>query len=141
MMEFSALNLLVREAVNGTMALSALLLVIIFGRYSWRNRFSLARSQTTQAALAIMILMCGHLVRAGSSWVEFLLIDMGLSAAGWIKWTWIWFLIAAALIVVGKGMMAYTFAPRAWRRAIFLGAIPACILIPLLIALTVALLS
>jgi hypothetical protein len=137
MMQFEQFNLLVRESVNGTMALSALLLIVIFGRYSWRNRRVFWHSETAQAAAAIVVLMIGHFVRAFSSWIEFLLVDLGWSTSNWIKWTWIWFLIAAALIIAGKSLMLYTFAPRKCRWAVLTIGIPVCVLVPIVIAFAV----
>ena len=64
MMEFSAFNLFVREIANGAMALSALLLIVIFARYVFRNRHGLRESGTTQVAAALLVLMCGHFIRA-----------------------------------------------------------------------------
>lgn len=142
MMEFGPFNLLVREAANGAMALSALLLIVIFARFCWRNRLAFWRRSMPEkdrqeylAAAAIMILMVGHFFRAASSWVEFLLTGIGQDASGWIRWTWIWFLISVALIVLGKAMMIGVFAAQAWRKVVIYVWLPLCVLVPIMIAL------
>lgn len=138
MMEFSSLNIFVRQIVNGTMTLSALLVLIIFARYVWNNRQSLRHNEAVQAAAAIMVLMAGHTMRAASSWVEFILLDAGISTAIWLKWTWIWFLLAFIGIVIGKVLMLNMFAPRTWRKTLIVVGIPACIVIPFLIAVSLS---
>lgn len=134
MMEYTPLNIFVREIVNGTMALSAWLVLCVFARYVWRHKTSLRHNNTVQAGLAIMILMAGHFARAASSWVEFILLGSGFDTDEWLRWTWIWFMLAFAGIITGKILMVKMFAPREWRNALIFLGIPACALIPILIA-------
>jgi len=138
MTEFTDLNIFTRSSVNGAMALSALLLIVIFGRYVWQCRPIFWRSSTAQAAGAVLILMIGHFSRATSSWIEFTLIALGRSTETWLQWTWVWFLIAVPMILWGKALMIYVFAPYEWRWWYIGVGLPACIVIP--VALITALL-
>lgn len=138
MINFGQFNLMVREVVNGAMALAALLLIWIFARYCWRNRSELWRDEATIAAAAILVLMIGHFLRAFSSWIEFMLIDLGRNTNAWVEWTWITFLISGTLIITGKAMILRIFAPLKWRWTIMAIGIPACVLIPIIIAVLVA---
>lgn len=142
MMEFSQFNLDIRQAANGAMALSALLLIAIFTRYCWHNRLPFWRRRMSEedrrvflAVASITVLLVGHFFRAFSSWVEFFLIDIGLDASGWTKWAWIWFLISAILVIFGKGLMLHTFTAQKLRLVVLVILLPACVLIPIVIAL------
>jgi Ca2+/Na+ antiporter len=137
MIAFTDLNIFIRSSVNGAMALSALLVIVIFGRYVWRNKHTIWTSGATQAACAILLLMVGHLFRAASSWTEFTLVAMNLSTETWLQWTWVWFLIAVALILVGKAYMINVFAPKRWRWwAVGIG-MPLTLVIPVIIVTVV----
>lgn len=135
-MDFNSLNLEIREAANGTLALSALLLIVIFGHYCWINRQIFRRSGTTQAATAILILMVGHFVRSTGTWVEYLTnhVELHMVSSNWIKWSWIWFMTAVIVIIFGKMAMIYIFAPVAWRSQIIAVGIPLCFAIPVVVA-------
>lgn len=135
MIQYTALNIFVREVVNGAMALSALLVCFVFARYAWHNRTSLRHNSTVKAAVAILILMAGHFMRAGSSWVEFMLLDLGIDTKHWLQWTWLWFILAFIGIVSGKILILGAFAPRKWRNRLILIGMPLCAVVPLLIAI------
>jgi hypothetical protein len=135
MMEFSTFNVFVREVANGTMALSALLLIIIFARYVVRNRRDLRSSETTQVAAALLLLLCGHLIRATNSWITFSMISLGWDVQKWTEEAWIWFVVDGMLVIIGKAMMIYWFAPKYWRASMVYVGIPACVVIPALLAI------
>ena len=134
MMEYSALNIFVRQIVNGTMALSALLLLFVFVRYVLHHLTSIRRSGTVQAAAAISVLMAGHFMRASSSWIEFILLDLGVDTTMWLQWTWVFFMLAFVGIFIGKILMINTFAPRGWRKTLVYVGMPITAIIPFLIA-------
>lgn len=133
-MEFEFREALIREMANGTMAVSGLLLVVIFSSYCWKNRSSLSQNHTTQAAFAILILMIGHLIRAGGAWIEFFLLRHLIRLDEWLWWSVIWFVASAVLVLSGKLLMVYIFAPARWHRALIFAAIPTCVAVPLLLA-------
>lgn len=126
----------IREFANGTMFLSALLLLFIFAVFCWKNRKSFLYNHTTQAAAAIAVLMAGHAVRSGSSWVEFMIAAQRLNLSNWFYWSPIWFLTATSLVIWGKVLMIYVFAPKKYCWYFIMIGIPLCLIIPALIMVT-----
>src|ERR1043166_3193781 len=108
---------------NGALSLSALFLIIIFMRYCWRNRRSFWINRTVQLAGAVLVLMIGHCVRATGAWVEFILLRNQFDLSEWLKYSAVWFTIAAALIIYGKILMLYSFTPTLWRWRIIIPGI------------------
>ena len=117
----------VREVCNGIMATTALITVIVFGEYLVRfivTERKWYHHMTFQAALAIFIMVMGHLVRAGMSWLGFLSVRMGWTTVGsggsagftalaepfWFNSAWV-FIVATMLITLGKLMIILAFAP------------------------------
>jgi ABC-type glycerol-3-phosphate transport system permease component len=117
-MDFTEQTIMLREFCNGVLFLSAVMLIVIFARYiihecglsGWHNCH---KDIAVQAAAAIVILMCGHAVRAGSSWMEFFWERHEWPGGWWSKNTLWVFLTATALTLTGKMLITYAFVP--WR--------------------------
>jgi hypothetical protein len=138
--EFSDLVLMVRTGVNGALAFSALLLMLVFVSFIIERRKNFFRSVEVQAAATILLLIVGHFLRAFSSWIEFNLVGFNIDPTHWVTWTWIWFLASAILILTGKAFMIVIFSQGRWWRwwALYVG-LPACILGPFGLAIWVVL--
>jgi len=137
-MEFTELTIFVRQIANGSMAIGALFVLAVFGRFLWKEWSRRTYSVTAvKAALAIFILTLGHFIRSASGWLEFMLQDAGWDIGLWLWASWSWFTIAAILVLIGKALMLLNFSPWAHRKKITVIAITSAILIPTAIALLV----
>lgn len=134
MVEYTDLTLLVRQVANGAMAISAVFILVVFGQYLWHN-WSARHSVSFKAAVAIFILTAGHLIRSASSWLEFILIDVGIDPDELIVISWSWFLLAVILVLIGKALMLLNFAPWENRKRWTAGAICCAIGIPIIVAM------
>lgn len=144
-MEWDATTIEFREVCNGAMFISAVIMMGIFACYFYRNRRIIRdwwrgnlthRAQeawnTMQAAVAIIVLLSGHALRAGTSWLEFLWSDMGWEPNVWVS-TYEIFAVATALTILGKVSMIYTFSPLRCRNLIVSGTLLCAFGIPLLV--------
>jgi hypothetical protein len=115
---FTDYSILLREICNGIMCVSAVVLVGIFTDYilrRWREDSARCfKDSAVQAALAILVLLCGHAIRAFSGWMQFLWMRNDMDPDFWANAVEL-FLTATVLIIAGKVMMIYTFAPVQWR--------------------------
>lgn len=134
-MEFEFDDALIREIANGIITLSGLLLLFIFARYCWHHKNSIYKNASVKVALAIMLLMAGHSIRSGGSWIEFFMLRMLYRMDHWLNWSFTWFLAAMGFILLGKLMMIYLFAPINWRRPLLFIWVPFCLLAPLVVVL------
>lgn len=135
---FSTLTVFARQVANGSMAVGALFVLAVFGRFLWTEwRQKLHSDTAVNAALAIFILTLGHCIRATSGWVEFAFYDAGLDISPWLWLSWSWFLLAAVLVITGKALMLFNFAPFQYRKAITIAGVVSSIAIPLAIALLI----
>jgi len=136
-MEFSSQTVVVREICNGAMFLSALFVIGIFANYV-RHRCAegfrrCLGDPVVLAALCIIVLMVGHAIRAGSSWMEFLWRDLDWDAGAWTNTETI-FLTATALILSGKLLIVYVFAVWEWRWVLVALALMISVGVPLAVA-------
>lgn len=129
-------TIVLREICNGMMAVSAVILISVFAvyviRYSraargWYNDIGV------QAAIAVIILMVGHLIRAFSSWMEFLWLDLGWPQGFWVNAVGV-FVAATIFTVAGKVLCAFAFAPYRWRWHLTVFIAVVSIAIPLIVA-------
>jgi len=131
---FTSLDISVRQLANGAMALSAFLVLIIFLRFIWLNRKDWRTNVAAQAAASITVLTFGHSIRAFNSWAEFIFLQHGIDPKAWLPYTWMVFLVATALIVMGKSFMLYIFAPSTYRWWLIGVGIPLCLIIPIVVS-------
>lgn len=136
---FPNYTVLVREICNGVMFVSAVLLIVIFVDYIFRTCQSdkdCFKDSAIQAAISLTILMIGHAIRAFSGWMQWLSIRNEWETNIWIDEINM-FLVATVLIVLGKDLMIYTFAPYrwGWRFTVAVGAAVVAITIPILVVI------
>lgn len=118
-MMFSDKAILMREIGNGIMFLSAMCTVFIFAWYIWDYHKELGwRDRTIIAATSICVLMTGHAVRAGPSWMEFLWADLGWDPHVWTS-RLEFFFTATVLTILGKLWVDFTFSKYNYRWPIF----------------------
>lgn len=135
--EFAASDIVVREVCNGIIFCCAAVMVYVFGHFIWiarRGNKEWQSDRAVWAAGAIMILLVGHLLRAGSSWMEFLWLDMGWDNTVWADALAL-FLASIAFIVVGKVLMIIIFVPDRWSMMRTMGLIAAAIIFPVILRL------
>ena len=135
MAKYSELTIFVREVVNGSMALGAAFVILVFLRYiilNWRKG-----DITLAAAVAILVLTVGHFIRAFSSWVEFIWFDLKWDASLWMVQSWSWFIISGVLVISGKMLMLIAFSPHRYRMLIVSTAMALCITLPIILALMI----
>jgi uncharacterized membrane protein len=125
-------TIIVREVCNGVMFLSALMIIGIFMHYMWKRRRE-KFDTNLQAALAITIVLLGNSFRAGSSWMEFLWVQLNWNS-GFLRETIEFFITATVLIVLGKVMMINTFAPDQYRKTLTILALIISFGVPMLVA-------
>ena len=127
-------NVFIRQIANGSMAIGALFVIGVFAHYiivNWSKRSQVPM----RAAVAIIILTLGHLIRSSSAWLEFMWMDLKWDLSLWAVKSWTWFLMSAVLVLVGKALMLLNFSPWEQRRKLTITAIACAVLIPLAIAL------
>lgn len=141
---FTEQSVHLRELGNGIMFISAICMIAIFSYYlvarfriqGWKC----CRDLASQAAASIVILMAGHAVRAGSSWMEFIWTDVGWNNDFWAN-SVIFFTIASGLIIIGKMLIIFAFSSYYWRWHITIGAGAISLFIPLIVLLLVQIFS
>jgi hypothetical protein len=136
MINYSELTIFVREVVNGSMAIGAFFVIVVFLHYTvinWQKR-----DITVTAAIAIAVLSFGHLIRAFSSWAEFVWLGLKWDSSLWMLQSWTWFIISGALVIVGKIMMLIAFSPYRWKKTIVLTAATLSICVPVVLAMLIA---
>lgn len=129
---FTDQSVLLRELCNGIMCISALILVGIFVHYiyrRWRRDHDAMKDVAVWAAVAFVVLMTGHAIRAFSGWMQFFWLRMEWDANVWMNGVEL-FLAATALIITAKILMVYTFAPYRWGSRLALLAATFAVLIP-----------
>lgn len=131
MMQFSDLTVFVRQIANGSMAIGALFLIAIFGRYIWTYWSERNENIAVKAAIAITILSLGHFIRAASGWTEFYWVERGWNIDLWLFKSWSWFIVAASFIMFGKVLMILSFAPWHYRKQLAAAAVATSIGVPL----------
>src|SRR4051812_27538742 len=102
--DFETTAVIVREVCNGIIFCCAAVMLYVFGNFIWvarRDKDEWHTDRAVWAAGAIGVLLAGHMLRAGSSWMEFLWLDMGWDNAIWTDALTL-FLASIAFIVVGK---------------------------------------
>lgn len=129
-------TVLLREICNGIMCMGAIWMIAIFVPYIYRR----VRTEpgwysdiVVQAAIAIIVLVLGHLVARFAGWMQFLWVDMGWDADYWANASDI-FLTATVLTVLGKMMNVYAFSVWRWRWVMTGLALSTSIGIPLAVA-------
>jgi hypothetical protein len=138
-MMFNEQAIILREICNGIMFIGAVVMIGIFAHYIWRRsreRDRWYRDIAVQAAGAISVLLLGHSIRAGASWMEFLWLDIGWDNSFWTAAIDI-FLAATILTVMGKMLMVFAFSPYRWRWHLTLGTAVVAIALPIAVALIV----
>lgn len=134
-MPFNETTILIRQAAHGSMFIANLFVIAIFARYIWRERKTIGRhwyrDPTLQASGALLVLFIGHLIRSGSSWLEFMHLQVGAHPA--FANIPVIFSIAAALILIGKALVIYAFAPERNLRALIVTMVLASVFVPLLV--------
>jgi hypothetical protein len=118
MIEFSNVDLALREIGNGIWSCLALLLAAAFARYAWRNR--LCRSDlTAQGACALALYFTGSSIRAFLGW--------GAIASTRREWTpdpwansWPWYVPSLFISVVGGGWCLWIFTPVEHRKLVMI---------------------
>jgi len=135
MIEYSELTVLVRQIANGSMAISALFVIAVFVHFIWRSWPYTKYNVAVKAAVAILVLTIGHLIRSVSSWLEFLWIDLNWDVSTWLIKSWSWFLISAVLVLIGKSLMLLNFAPWRHRKVITITAVVTAVAFPILLAI------
>lgn len=135
---FTETSVLVREICNGVMCVSALMVIAMFVHYivqrCCERPGSFWDSPAVQGATALAVLMTGHAIRAFSGWMQFLFLDHGWNPLYWANAS-LPFLAATAMIVGGKMLIVYTFAPYHWRYWLIAGAAFLSVVIPVAVAL------
>lgn len=108
----------IREICNGILFLSAILLVAVWVDYAFNYRKQHPRKwwrdDAVQGAGILALLMLGHAMRAGSSWMEFLYADIGWNNSFFANSIEI-FIAATSIILVAKLLIAYKFTRYGWR--------------------------
>lgn len=137
---FTMESAIVREICNGIMCVSAILLVAIFSDYILRRCYKDSAScfsdSAVQAAVVILVLLVGHAIRAFSGWMQFLWVRNDWEPNFWANTLWL-FLTATVLIVLGKVLMVYVFAPYKWRLCIACFTVFFAVAVPVLVAVVV----
>lgn len=136
---FDTDTIIVREVCNGAIFITGLAVLAIFAnhiRNVYKESGDWYRSVDVHAAAAIILLVLGHVIRAGASWMEFLWSHMGWDNDFWANTIEI-FLLATLLIVLGKELIVFEFTPKKWRWPFTIGTASLAVLIPLIMALIV----
>jgi hypothetical protein len=90
------------------------------------------RDPTVAAAGALMILITGHIARAGPLWLNLILLSQGnVDLAEWFG-PQIWIPLSTVIILAGKSLCIYWFAPRHWRWYLLSGLLFCALTIPML---------
>src|SRR5262245_22506471 len=131
MVEYQDLTIFVRQVANGAMAISALFVIGVFLHFVWNNWSYRRHHVAVKAAIAILVLSCGHVIRSFSSWMEFLWVDIGWDIGLWLVQSWTWFTFAAILVLIGKSLMLLNFSPWRYRKRITFWALFTALTIPL----------
>jgi len=121
------------------MCVSAVVLILIFSDYilrqCYKNSAECLRDNAVQAALALLVLLLGHAIRAFSGWMQFLWMRSDWDPDFWANGIDL-FLAATVLIVTGKIFMIYIFVPHKWRwTALF--TVTCAVTVPVLVAILV----
>jgi hypothetical protein len=134
---FDQSSIIVREICNGAMCVSAIILIFVFGRYVLRTRQEMPRSWyrdiAVQGALAMIVLLFGHAIRAFAGWAQFFYLDIGWDPDFWSNSNAL-FLTATSFVLTGKLRMIYAFSRNGTRAIIALSAAAAIVTIPLAVA-------
>lgn len=134
---FDESSIIVREICNGAMCVSAIILVCVFSRYILRTRREMPggwyKDIAVHAAIAAIVLLSGHVIRAFAGWMQFFYMDVGWDPDFWVNSNTI-FLTATALVLSGKLMMVYAFSRDGTQATVTIRAAVAAITIPLTVA-------
>ncbi len=122
---------IIRQVMNGTWVISSLVLFTVLVLFLMRAQMRLKigwADGSVLAALALVILVCGHFIRSLFAWIEFI-IEVKYHAlsefGGWLP-----FALATLVVLVGKMLCIYIFSRPKWRTKALLIWIGATITIP-----------
>jgi hypothetical protein len=132
---FTHESILLREICNGMITISGVFLLALFCHYAYRagSIKRLVSDPVYQSALALIILIGGHVVRSFAAWMQFIWMDADVDADFWANSSEI-FVAATVLIIIGKQLMIAIFSSDGWRLPLSLCAIIATITIPVAVA-------
>lgn len=131
MQHFSGLDLLAREISNGMWAVSGLVMLAVVVGYIVKEARQPGwwREPAVQFAMAMGLLVTGHIIRAAFSWMEFIGLSHNIPTLGFAFVAELYF-TAIVLTVFGKLLCIAILIPPDYRWSVLGGTVVLTIGIP-----------
>lgn len=139
----------IRELLNGIWAMASFCMVVLLtmfilirrtGERTWEFRLRTVgwwRDAGVQVAGALLILIFGHMLRSGSQWIQFAVMNSHSSSPEVMeiayRWATIFFIPATLFAIVGKLLSVWSISPEEWSLPLAFGVLVVSCLVPLLV--------